>query len=222
MDGTVYIRKYPAPAWNRREILRYAGAKAATDEVAALLESCIAEAEEKLGYQVCYARFHLREEGDTLNLGFARIHSGHLRKNLHGCDEVAVFGATVGLELDRLIARYGRLSPARALMLQAIGAERIEALCDVFCEELSREAGERGKSTRPRFSPGYGDVPLELQRDIFRVLDCPRKIGLTLNDSLLMSPTKSVTAVVGIGNGEECEEKMGCSKCGKVNCLYRR
>jgi len=58
---------------------------------------------------------------------------------------------------------------------------------------------------KPRFSPGYGDLPLETQREIFDVLDCSRRIGLMLNDSLLMSPTKSVTAFVGVGG----EEKNG-------------
>ena len=51
---------------------------------------------------------------------------------------------------------------------------------------------------RPRFSPGYGDLPIEIQKDIFRALDCPRRIGLTLNENLLMSPTKSVSAIIGI------------------------
>ena len=73
---------------------------------------------------------------------------------------------------------------------------------------------------RPRFSPGYGDLPLELQKDVFRVLDCPRKIGLSLNESLLMSPSKSVTAIIGIGKGDvEAENK--CSACEKTDCAYR-
>ena len=112
-----------------------------------------------------------------------------------GCREAVLFAATVGVGLDRLIARYGAVAPSRAVMLQAIGAERIEALCDVFCNTL---AVEENRALRPRFSPGYGDLPLDTQREIFRVLDCQRKIGLTLNDSLLMSPTKSVTAIVGL------------------------
>ena len=222
MMGTVSIKKYRQPYWDRKEILRYAGAKEATDEVSALLEECLAEAEGKLSYQVCYAIFPVREEGEMLDLGFARTASAHLRKNLSGCGEVAVFGATVGLELDRLIARYSRISPARALLFQAIGAERIEALCDCFNEEIGMEARARGKVTRPRFSPGYGDLPLDLQRDIFRVLDCSRKIGLTLNDSLLMTPTKSVTALIGIGDGTNDTEKSGCTMCDKASCLYRR
>jgi cobalamin-dependent methionine synthase I len=222
MGGTVYVKRFAAPPWNRREILRYAGAKETTDEVNALLEHCLAEAEGALSYQVCYAIFPVAVADGMLDLGFARTDSSHLCKNLQGCDRIAVFGATVGLGVDRLIARYSRTSPARALMFQAIGAERIEALCDAFCFALNEEVEGEGKTIRPRFSPGYGDLPLELQLDIFRVLDCPRKIGLTLNDSLLMSPTKSVTAVVGIGDGLAGHDKSGCSKCKKVDCLYRR
>ena len=65
------------------------------------------------------------------------------------------------------------------------------------------KAEYRGLPLSARFSAGYGDVPLELQRDIFALLDCPRRIGLTLNESLLMSPSKSVTAIVGISRGKD-------------------
>jgi len=107
-----------------------------------------------------------------------------------------VFGATVGLELDRLIARYSRISPVKALFYQSIGAERIESLCDAFCDEM--EPLYAPGRTKPRYSPGYGDLPLDVQKAFFAVLDCPRKIGLTLNESMLMSPSKSVTAIIGI------------------------
>ena len=107
-------------------------------------------------------------------------------------------------------------------MLQAIGAERIEALCDVFCEKIRLDAESAGLFPRPRFSPGYGDFPLELQKDIFRVLDCSRKIGLTLNESLLMSPSKSVTAVIGLGPCAGTDHPIRCGACGKTDCIYRR
>ena len=107
--------------------------------------------------------------------------------------------ATVGLELDRLIARAQSGAPARALLLQAIGAERIEALADAVAADARADAARRGLAVRPRFSPGYGDLPLALQREIFAALDCPRRIGLTLGGSLLMTPTKSVTALIGAG-----------------------
>lgn len=214
----IYTKSYPAPEWNERECLRYAGTtpQNISAEERNLFEACLKEVENKLTYKVCWGRFSLKREGNCLDFGFFRTDSNALMKNLEGCEEVVVFAATIGLEMDRLIRRYTSLSPAKALFFQAIGAERIESLCDTFCAELK----ESGLQLRPRFSPGYGDLPLDLQKDLFRVLDCPRKIGLTLNESLLMSPSKSVTAIIGIGGGAE-ETKNKCSACEKKDCAYR-
>ena len=102
-------------------------------------------------------------------------------------------------------------------MMQAIGAERIEALCDAFCRAYGEEAGP----CHPRISPGYGDFPLEAQRRLLPLLDGPRRSGLTLNGSLFMSPTKSVTAIVGIGGGDTCTHG-GCAECGRTECAFRK
>ena len=91
-----------------------------------------------------------------------------------------------------------------ALAVSALGSERVEALCDEFCNRLATEKGE-GVKVYQRFSPGYGDLPLEVQRDIFALLSPERAIGVTLGDGLLMSPTKSVSAIIGIS--EKGEEK---------------
>jgi cobalamin-dependent methionine synthase I len=84
-----------------------------------------------------------------------------------------------------------------------LGSERIEALCDALCAEWKEDYASRGFVLRPRFSAGYGDLPLTLQNDIFESLQCSKHIGLTLCDSLLMSPTKSVTAIVGVMRKED-------------------
>lgn len=167
--------------------------------------------------------------GETLlDLGFLQTDSQGLCHNLQGCDKVILFAATVGLAPDRLIAKYGRLSPTKALCMQAIGAERIESLCDAFCDELAADYAAEGYQTRPRFSPGYGDFPLDAQKAFFRALDCPRKIGLSLNDSLLMSPSKSVTALIGLLprtsqiSGTEAKTHANCTACGKTDCLFRQ
>lgn len=220
-ENPIHVRAYPPPDVNRREILRYAQAGSGQPQILELMESCLEEVRGKLSYQVCSREFPVRHLDGRLDLGFAVTDSADLAKNLHGCDRLVLFGATVGIGLDRLIRRYSRLSPARALLLQAIGAERIESLCDCFNAEVTQRERASGRFTRPRSSPGYGDLPLEFQKDIFRVLDCPRSIGLTLNESLLMSPSKSVTAIIGIG-GEPCRAPSGCAACGKENCIYRR
>ena len=194
----IQIKTFPAPAVDEREILRYAGVRGEAPELENVMHRCLDEAAGQLTYRVCWREFDIAFHDGGTDLGFAWTDSADLARNLRGCERAVVFGATVGLELDRLIARYSRLSPAKAVMLQAIGAERIEALCDEFCRQLGESERQRGCTLRPRFSPGYGDLPLGLQRDIFAALNCQKAIGLTLNESLLMSPTKSVTAIVGI------------------------
>lgn len=187
-----FVKKYSLNQlgeFNKKEISRYAGNL--QDE--ALLNECLFEVSDKLTYKVCYRKFSISKQGAALDLSFAQTTSVALAKSLEGCDEILLFAATIGIEIDRLIIKYGMLSPVKALIFQAIGAERIEKLCDRFCKEMSKE-----ESLKPRFSPGYGDLPLSLQNDIFAALDCGKNIGLTLNDSMLMSPTKSVTAIVGI------------------------
>lgn len=206
------------PPVNAKEALRYAGVRESSPEVTALLHECVALCRQQIDPRVCYAVWPVNAQGEMLDLGFAKVDSQALRRNLAGCDESVLFAATIGLEIDRLIARYAHLSPSRSVMLQAIGAERIEALCDAFEEELIRQ----GCELRPRFSPGYGDVPLDLQRDIFAALDCPKHIGVSLNESLLMSPSKSVTAIIGLSKekGERCVHS--CAACALKECLYRR
>ncbi|MBE6607693.1 MAG: Vitamin B12 dependent methionine synthase activation subunit [Ruminococcaceae bacterium] len=200
MSFTVYTKAYSAPEYNKKDILRYAGVREASEDITALLEDALSEADGKFTYKVCYAEMPIFAGENELDLTFTKTSSKNLQKNLEYCDSIILFSATVGLEIDRLIARYSKISPARALMLQAIGAERIESLCDFFNDDIKKEKKALGKFTHPRFSPGYGDLPIEIQKDIFRALDCPRKIGLTLNENLLMSPTKSVSAIIGIGN----------------------
>lgn len=209
----IFVKTYAPPPVCEKEILRYAGVKEGK-AFAPLLKACLAETE--ISCRVCY----LATEREKFFSLFGR-ESKLLSRRLKNCAYVLLFAATVGIELDRKIMRYTKLSPSKALFFQAIGAERIESLCDLFCEELALECAKSGYATTQRFSPGYGDFPLERQKEIFALLDCPRKIGLTLSDGGLMSPTKSVTAIVGIGKGERKEEKKNCHSCEKSDCAYR-
>lgn len=198
----------------KREILRYAGCTIKegqdSEQLETLLNECLEEALPKLRYQVCCIKLPLDIREDICDFGCLVLKSKDLAKNLAGCQEVLLFGATIGIEIDRLIMKYGRTSPTKALLMQAIGAERIEALCDVFCEGL-----------RPRFSPGYGDLSLETQKEIFQVLNCNKYVGITLNESYLMSPSKSVTAIVGLGKWDSKTGKNKCALCDKRDCAYR-
>lgn len=222
MNGSVCYLSFPAPEFNRKEILRYAGVKGgACETFNGLLEECIEEAKDKFVYKVCYGEFKVSEKDGITDLSFAKVKSEDLRKNLNGCKAAVLFAATVGIEIDRLIAKHQTISPVKALTFQAIGAERIESLCDLFCTEIERI--KKPLKTKPRFSPGYGDLPISLQKDIFGVLDCPKRLGLTLNESLLMSPSKSVTAIIGVAcdGRSDCGVSRGCKACKLSACDFR-
>ncbi len=195
---TVYTLFFDEPNVNKREIMRYMASLGGGDEILELIDECLPEVREMLQYKVCYAVLTAEIDGDIISLPCGQVESKNLAKNLGGCDKTIVFAATIGVGIDRLISKYSRLSPTKALCFQAIGAERVEALCDEFCEKMKAEFKKSVESLKPRFSPGYGDLPLETQKMIFSLLDCPKRIGVALGDTLLMSPSKSVTAFVGI------------------------
>ncbi len=220
MNNVVYIKEFSELPINKKEILRYAGAAENSPELDKKIDECIEEISLKL--KVCFCEFPVKFYDDYIDLSFIKSQSDDLRKNLKDCSSIVLFCATIGIELDRLIWRYSSISPLKSLLFQAIGTERIECLCDAFSEYIKEEKINEGKYTRPRFSAGYGDFPIEVQKDIIRALDTSRKIGVTLNESLLMSPSKSVTAIIGISDKKICEDKKECEICKKKDCEYRR
>lgn len=180
-------RNLALPPVSKGEVLRYA-ASPCTDDTA--LPKC-----PDVASAVCYTTLSVSVSDGVCDFGFFKIRSQNLAKNLAGCKKAVVFAATVGIDFDREIAKYTRLSPSRALLVSAMGTERVEALCDMFVKEFEENNSVK---LRPRFSPGYGDLSLEAQREIFSLLDPAKNVGITLGASLLMTPTKSVTAFAGI------------------------
>lgn len=197
-DNIIYIKDIPTPPVDKREVLRYAGVRESDENTELLLDQCINEVSNKLAYKVCYGEFDISFSDDAVDLGFAKTTSVSLRKRLDGCNKIILFCASVGVEIDRLITRYSIVSPSRAVILQALGSERVEALCDAFCEEVKGELKRENSDITHRFSPGYGDLPLALQSDIFLALNPTKRLGVVLNDNLFMSPSKTVTAIIGI------------------------
>lgn len=221
MSFFVKTKEYPEPSVCPREVFRYAGCKQEDENLAGLLRECLDEARQVLSYRVCYVELPVTVTGNLCDFGLFSVESKDLVKNLGPCRKAILFAATVGTGYDRLIAKYSRISPAKAVIFHALGAERVEALCDVFCQDISREMG---CGSRPRFSPGYGDLPLAVQWEVFSILDCTRKIGISLGDSLLMTPSKSVTAFMGLldaPQGTDSASQYKCSTCRKVDCMFR-
>ncbi len=217
----IYLKTFEKKDIDTKEVLRYAGCPSLDENTQRLLDECIDECKDIFTYNACYGKFPIEFKNGNICFPFTETDSTDLIKNLSGCKEVYIFAATVGISIDRLILKYAKISPAKAVFFQAIGAERTESLCDSVNDYIKTLAENDGLYTRPRFSPGYGDFPLSKQRDIFNALDCQRKIGLTLNESLMMSPSKSVTAIIGV-SPYDCRAENGCDFCFKTNCEFKK
>lgn len=185
------------------EVFRYLGYKKSEkpdDSVYSLAVECCNKLLKVISPKAAYDFFDLAladGEGSSISFADCKIESQSLVKYFDDCKKTALLAATIGPGADALIRKYGKLDTVKAGILQAAGAMFVEKLVDLVCEEIKKSAAVNGALCKPRFSPGYGDVSLEVQKDFFRLLPCS-KIGLTLMDSLIMAPEKSVTAFVAI------------------------
>jgi hypothetical protein len=215
----VEVKTYSDAPVNYGEIMRYSGAKKPDDNLKTLIDDCLIECEKEnaVNFAVCFTETPVSVYGDETDFSVFTLKSKNLATAMRGAKSALVFACTVGMGIDRLIKKYTQLDPLKSLILQALGAERVETFIDLFIADYEKS---RGVKLSPRFSAGYGDLSLSAQRDIFGLLSPQKYLGLTLNDSLLMSPSKSVTAFAGI-NGTCDDKERNCKDCGKSDCEYR-
>ncbi len=210
---------------NKKETLRYLGYgnQEADEAVTELVEDCFRELEQASGPKSVYREFPLSFFGaEGIDTCCFRTRSAALRKNLKACDRIILFAATLGTGVDALLRKYSRLSMSRAVVLQAAAAAMLEDYCDEVNEELRKSYRQKDLYLRPRFSPGYGDFSLECQNPLLLCLEAGKRIGIALTDSLLMVPSKSVTAVIGVSPMPGVCTVKGCEACKKTDCSYRR
>jgi hypothetical protein len=211
------------------EVIRYLGYRGSVpdDSVRAEIGECIGDLQKEVTPRFVYEKFPLSvktEQDGTplLCLGDLEIRSRDLARNLDGCCGVYMMAVTLGPGPDRLIRRASVGQMSRAVILQAAAAAMTETWCDQVNEMIRLEAERNGLYTRPRYSPGYGDLPLTMQTDISRILNMPKEIGVSLTDSLLMTPSKSVTALIGVSQIAGDCRRSGCAECSASStCIYR-
>ena len=201
---------YETPSLNVTEWLRYScipiyeQENAAKDpELASSMEKALSLTSGALSFRVGFVVVPLSWDEDGFPVFPFEQRSEKLKKNLEGCDRAVLFAATIGSGIDRLIRRYEKADPKMGLLLQGLGAERVESLCDAFNDDVKEICKEVGQKTRMRYSPGYGDLPIEVQKVFLPLLDAERRLGITLSESCLMAPSKSVTAIIGISNDQQ-------------------
>ncbi len=200
---------------SQSEAKRYLGGdKIELDEkMLRLFESCekevIAHARPKYLYKI-------------IDLPYPGIFAGEdIKNHLSGCAKAALICATLGSDIDRLI-RVSQISDmSRAVVLDSFASVAIEQVCRQLDDLLAENYPEYFFTFR--FSPGYGDYPIELQKTYLSILDAPRKIGLSTNENYLLTPSKSVTAIAGMSKEPIERKKRGCAVCDmRGRCQYRR
>ena len=205
------------------EALRYLGAADAPEtlrrQVEAEAETLSAGLRPRYVYKVCELDF--QGEGIFLR-GTAVILTGETaRKMLAQCRRAALLACTLGARFDLSLSAMQARDMARAVILDACGSALVEQGCDEAEKELS--ARFPGQYRTDRFSPGSGDLPLACQGDICAALDAPRRLGLTVTESLLLNPVKSVTAVVGLSDRPQMARIRGCAYCQmREHCALRK
>lgn len=141
---------------------------------------------------------------------------------LHDCPLCVIFCATVGNDIEVLIRKRQLTDLSFTAMLDACASSAIECLCDSLEAELKDEYGARGFFLTDRFSPGYGDLPISVQHDFCAALDTSRKIGVSVSDSGIMIPRKSVTAIIGLSKNPQKHFTVGCGDCDLIDtCKFR-
>lgn len=212
---------------NRDEILRYLGYQG--QDISPALEDtlhrCMGRTLETISPKYLYRRFKIEHwENGIAVLGTPVFLSGQdIRRHLENCEEIYLLCVTVGLEIEREIRTAMLLSPDEGVILDSCATTAVEALADLAEREIAAQCKIEGKNITWRFSAGYGDLPLETQTEIIAAMDTHRKIGLSLTDSLLMTPSKSVTAIIGVTDTTRDPRPNKCDYCNnRAHCAFRK
>jgi len=202
---------------NRIETLRYLGytGGALDAQVEIQLdrasEAVLELAQPRFVYQV----FPLAREAAVLRLQGTNftLAGEDIPLHLAGADQCALMAFTLGSDLEEELRRAQVTDMAYAVILNAVADAAVEQGCDTVQKEIEARAKTGGRYLTGRFSPGYGDFPLCQQQDICALLDTARRIGVSVTERHILTPRKSVTAVLGLCRDQTAEKSMDCAKC---------
>lgn len=209
---------------NTDEVLRYMGTppEQASAGLRAVVEECSAQMLSVIQPRRAWKLYPLsfRPEGVQLE-GGALLPGQSLKEHLTGCDRAVLFCTTLGTRADTLIRQEQCKDMLRALALDCCATAAVEQVCDRIEEEFYKRFP--GCYFPYRFSPGYGDLPLSVQGELLDALDAPRKVGLCATSSHILTPRKSVTAILGIADHPIEMHKRSCVGCpARHGCQYRK
>ena len=204
-----------------KEVLRYLGhdRQAIDSALEDQIISCIRSVRESSRPRLTYTVLNVHD-GVISGLYLA---GNDMKNMLYPCSMAIIMAATLGPEAEALLRRTEVLNMADALIMDSAQSTAIENVCDNFEAQMRAAYRTEGMFLTDRFSPGYGDLPLDCQKNIIALLGAEKRIGLTVTAGNILVPRKSVTCIIGISERRQKLERRGCASCTlNQSCAYRK
>ncbi len=212
---------------NRKEVLRYLGHKGQhiDGNIERLIDECREEIRKVINPKWIYEYkdINIIEKGVEIKNTNMILIGNDIKNLLKECTKCALMAVTLGNEIERKTRLYEHINLTKAIIIDACANTVVEEICDEVEEKIRQELKEKNMSITYRYSPGYGDLPIEIQNNFLRTINAEKLIGLTVSQSNILLPRKSVTAVIGISDKKLEKKKRNCSTCSNYNnCSFKR
>lgn len=212
---------------NKNEVLRYLGynGQEIQEDLKNLIEDCRNETRAISNTKYIYEYFDIEHTSQGIKVvnSDTTFISNDIKNHLKDCHSIVIMAVTAGANIEKNIKLMEKTNLTKALIMDACATTLVEEVCDEIEKAIKIQAESKKLNITSRFSPGYGDLSLEAQKDIVSLINSNRRIGLNLSSNNILFPRKSVTAIIGIGKIEKKNNINKCINCNKKDtCLFRR
>lgn len=211
----------------KNEILRYLGYRGheIPPDIDALTDELIKKALDVCNPMFTYMISDIEDTPSGLHLAGTSITltGQDIYNHLNGAKKCITLACTLGMRFETELLKLQAKSLTQSVIFDSVGTAFIEEVADRAEETLLLPFKKEGYFSKFRYSPGYGDLPIELQSSIINSLQCQKKIGLTVTDTNILIPRKSVTAFIGIFDSPQEKTKSKCELCSaRETCKMRK
>lgn len=217
---------------DEKEVLRYLQYKnqEIKDDLSETIKECIKDTKEIINPRFTYRKYKIKKLKSSNSKGEVYLEGANLILQsddiynlLRECDECIIMSATLGLEIEKEIRKLTYTDLTKGIIIDACATTAIEEVCDIVQDSIEKQLLKKHKYITYRYSPGYGDLPIEKNVDINNILNSQKEIGLTVTSSGIMIPRKSVVALIGVSHKGTNNSKKSCENCNnRHNCNYKK
>lgn len=211
----------------KKEVLRYLGHKnqEINGNIDRLIDETIKEAKELVNPKKVVARYKItiNDTGVSLDNTNLILTGEDIKNHLKYSKDIYIMAVTLGSAIEKKIAYYEKIDLTKAVILDSCATTAVEEFCDFIEEDIKKIAESEHKGITFRYSPGYGDLPIDIQKDFLDTLNATKTIGLSVSSHNLLMPRKSVTAIIGLIPKDRAINKRTCEVCSNYNnCKFRK